>query len=450
MFFNTGPGKRFDESTSRRSSAHARPRARDQGARPQRRRPRRHHRRHHLPDAEPAVSSARAGARSRKSRDTHLPHDAAERRRPRSRRRRRRRRSRPRARRLGPRQQHDQRRRPHAAVAERRHGPLHRRHRRRACRTCSCASRGTSSWPTSTTTTTSTCWCRASAARGSYLFRNDGAGTFTDDPRALPQYTNNYEFEPMDLDGDGFLDLVTINDGEIVNEQQREPARARVPQRRQGPLSRRDRRAGGRRDQTSARTTTWWRFSTSTPTATPTSSIGSLSGPDRLLINDGKGHLTRRARCLRWRAARPARSASRSPISTATAAWTWCRRRASIQRRSTSACSRHRPRARHGAAVDHDGARRARARRPASWCARACTIARARACDRVEARGRRVDVAATVRSATPMRWYGEYLWRADWPATSIARRLPRLRHRCRRQHGVRCASSDRLSAGQIR
>ena len=38
----------------------------------------------------------------------------------------------------------------------------------------------------------------------------------------------------MDLDGDGFLDLVTINDGEILNEQSREPARARVPQRRRG------------------------------------------------------------------------------------------------------------------------------------------------------------------------------------------------------------------------
>lgn len=51
---------------------------------------------------------------------------------------------------------------------------------------------------------------------GSHLFRNDGAGTFTDDARGMPQYTNNYEFETMDLDGDGWLDLVTMNDGEIV------------------------------------------------------------------------------------------------------------------------------------------------------------------------------------------------------------------------------------------
>lgn len=53
---------------------------------------------------------------------------------------------------------------------------------------------------------------------GSSLFRNNGAGTFTEDVRGLPQYTNNYDFEAMDLDGDGFLDLVTINDGEIVGE----------------------------------------------------------------------------------------------------------------------------------------------------------------------------------------------------------------------------------------
>src|SRR5687768_4617892 len=33
---------------------------------------------------------------------------------------------------------------------------------------------------------------------GGSLFRNDGTGRFTDDARALPQYTNNYEFEAMD------------------------------------------------------------------------------------------------------------------------------------------------------------------------------------------------------------------------------------------------------------
>lgn len=49
---------------------------------------------------------------------------------------------------------------------------------------------------------------------GSFLFHNDGNGKFVDvSTKCLPQFTNNYEFEPMDVDGDGYLDLVTINDG---------------------------------------------------------------------------------------------------------------------------------------------------------------------------------------------------------------------------------------------
>ena len=51
-------------------------------------------------------------------------------------------------------------------------------------------------------------------SKGSFLFHNDGAGKFIDvSKRCLPQFTNNYEFEAMDVDGDGYLDLVTINDG---------------------------------------------------------------------------------------------------------------------------------------------------------------------------------------------------------------------------------------------
>lgn len=51
----------------------------------------------------------------------------------------------------------------------------------------------------------------------SRIFVNDGKGNFTD-KRLVPAYTNNYEFEIMDVDGDGFLDLVTVNDGEIVDQ----------------------------------------------------------------------------------------------------------------------------------------------------------------------------------------------------------------------------------------
>jgi hypothetical protein len=43
-------------------------------------------------------------------------------------------------------------------------------------------------------------------------------GHFTDEPNALPHFANNYEFEPMDIDGDNDLDLITINDGPNVTE----------------------------------------------------------------------------------------------------------------------------------------------------------------------------------------------------------------------------------------
>lgn len=51
----------------------------------------------------------------------------------------------------------------------------------------------------------------------SRLFVNDGNGKF-EDKYLLPAYTNNYEFEAMDINQDGFLDLVTVNDGEIVDQ----------------------------------------------------------------------------------------------------------------------------------------------------------------------------------------------------------------------------------------
>lgn len=54
---------------------------------------------------------------------------------------------------------------------------------------------------------------------GGSLFRNDGSGHFEEDFRGLPQYTNNYDYEPMDVDADGFLDLVTVNDGAILGGQ---------------------------------------------------------------------------------------------------------------------------------------------------------------------------------------------------------------------------------------
>ena len=125
---------------------------------------------------------------------------------------------------------------------------------------------------------------------GSLLFRNDGAGTFTNSA-GIPAYTNNYEFEPMDLDGDGFMDLVTINDGEIVDE---------------NSSSRREHvfRNNGKGRFVDA-TSRWWpneanighddnvaAFLDFDSDGDADFVIGSLSGPSRLLINDGKGQLT--------------------------------------------------------------------------------------------------------------------------------------------------------------
>jgi hypothetical protein len=125
---------------------------------------------------------------------------------------------------------------------------------------------------------------------GSLLYRNDGTGNFEEDPRGLPQYTNNYEFEAMDLDGDEFLDLVTINDGEIVGE--------RSSKRREHVF--RNDGEGRFVDATDA----WWPASENIGEDDNVVAfldfdsdldadllIGSLSGPDRLLINDGTGRL---------------------------------------------------------------------------------------------------------------------------------------------------------------
>lgn len=126
---------------------------------------------------------------------------------------------------------------------------------------------------------------------GSLLFRNDGTGVFTEDPRGLPPYTNNYEFEAMDLDGDGFLDLVTLNDGDVVGEL--------GSSRREHVF--RNNGEGRFRDATDA----WWpdaqnvgeddnvvAFLDFDSDGDADFVIGSLSGPDRLLINDGTGRLS--------------------------------------------------------------------------------------------------------------------------------------------------------------
>jgi hypothetical protein len=248
---------------------------------------------------------------------------------------------------------------------------------------------------------------------GSSLFRNDGAGTFTEDSRALPQYTNNYEFEPMDLDGDGWLDLVTINDGDIAGDDQGS---------RREHVFRNDGK-GRFLDMTAV----WWppahnvgeddnmvAFLDADSDGDADFVVGSLSGPDRLLVNDGTGHLTARQDVF---------SGEDTPgtLGLALADLDGDGRIDVVQGQGE-----------HKTAVSeriHDGRGL-----PLDTVAPVITlvgaadppggrVVRARVHDRkspsLATEWRRVVVEWTTpagRRDAPMRWYGEYLWAADWPA----------------------------------
>ena len=248
---------------------------------------------------------------------------------------------------------------------------------------------------------------------GSYLFRNDASGRFSDDPRALPQYTNNYEFEPMDLDGDGFLDLITMNDGEIV--------KGDGSSRREHVF--RNDGKGRFRDLTED----WWppgenlgeddnmaAFLDLDSDGDADFVVGSLSGPDRLLVNDGRGHLTVR---------RDVFSGADTPgtLGIALADLDGDRRIDVVQGQGEHPkATDERVFAGRGLAPDtaapsismvglHDAAGR--------------RVVHARVHDRkspsLAIEWKRVAVEWTTpsgRSEAPMRWYGEYLWRAEWPA----------------------------------
>jgi hypothetical protein len=119
---------------------------------------------------------------------------------------------------------------------------------------------------------------------GSFLFENDGKGTFTDvSQQKLPQFSNNYDFEAMDVNGDGYLDLVTMNDGPslrehiFLNDRQGgfNDATARL-----WP----DRENVGFDDNMTA-------FLDFDSDGDADLLIGSLDGPDRLHQNDGSGKL---------------------------------------------------------------------------------------------------------------------------------------------------------------
>ncbi len=123
----------------------------------------------------------------------------------------------------------------------------------------------------------------------SLLYTNDGKGRFTDVTEGrMPAFSNNYEFAPIDLDGDGYLDLVTINDGPATGAGLTEH------------VFRND-GSGTFVDMTES----WWGEGANTgwddnvvvgldveSDGDADFLVGSLDGPDRLLVNDGTGVLT--------------------------------------------------------------------------------------------------------------------------------------------------------------
>jgi hypothetical protein len=247
---------------------------------------------------------------------------------------------------------------------------------------------------------------------GGSLFRNDGHGTFTDDPRGLPQYTNNYEFEAMDLDGDGWLDLVTVNDGEIVGGDSSS---------RREHVFRNDGK-GRFRDATDA----WWppsanigeddnmvAFLDADSDGDADFVIGSLSGPDRLLVNDGKGHLTLAPRVFEGEETPGTLAIALADLDgdgRMDAVQAQGEHKTAVQERIYSGRGLKPDTA--PPSVTLVGAADAGGRR----------VIRARVHDRksptLPTEWKRVIVQLTTSSGSrtvPMRWYGEYLWRADWP-----------------------------------
>jgi hypothetical protein len=229
--------------------------------------------------------------------------------------------------------------------------------------------------------------------------------------RAVPQYTNNYEFEAMDLDGDGFLDLVTINDGEIVGE---------VGSSRREHVFRNDGK-GRFRDATDA----WWppahnigeddnmvAFLDVDSDGDADFVIGSLSGPDRLLVNAGKGRLTVRTDVFDG-------TPTPGTLGLAVADLDGDRRLDVVQAQGEHPKSTD-ERVFSGRALAPDTA-------PPSISLvgvrdGAPRLVRARVHDRksptLPSEWRRVHVewqTASGRHEATMQWYGEYLWRAAWP-----------------------------------
>jgi hypothetical protein len=248
---------------------------------------------------------------------------------------------------------------------------------------------------------------------GSSLFRNDGRGTFADESRVIPQYTNNYEFEAMDLDGDGFLDLVTMNDGDIVGENGSS---------RREHVFRNDGK-GRYRDATDA----WWppahnvgeddnmvAFLDYDSDGDADFVVGSLSGPDRLIVNDGRGRLTARLDVFGG-------DDTPGTLGLALADLDGDGRMDVVQGQGEHKTAID-ERVFAGRGLTPDTAPPSVTMISAADAANGTRLVRARVHDRkspsLSTEWKRVAVEWTTKTGTreaPMRWYGEYLWRADWP-----------------------------------
>lgn len=131
----------------------------------------------------------------------------------------------------------------------------------------------------------------AKISRGSFLLENDGNGIFKDVTKGrVPEYTNNYEIEAMELNADGYMDIITMNDDEYLED---------------GPYARRNHifinnREGGFQNASPLLWQNRYNPAVDDNLAVmldydsdgdPDALVGSLAGPDRVLINNGTGHL---------------------------------------------------------------------------------------------------------------------------------------------------------------
>jgi hypothetical protein len=121
----------------------------------------------------------------------------------------------------------------------------------------------------------------------SRIFVNDGKGFFKD-KRLLPAYTNNYDFEVMDINNDGFLDLITVNDGDIV-EKESDSRREHIFLNQEGKKFIDATDALWPDSQNIGMDDNNIIFLDFDSDKDPDFLISSLTGEDRLLVNDGTG-----------------------------------------------------------------------------------------------------------------------------------------------------------------